>query len=240
MEANFQKFFDKIKVEMQNQTKEITESLMSKMEERLQPLVEENCKLKKRVEELEKKIDMDVREKRMNNLMVFGLEEKENSNLELVEAVTEEIKTLGIDCDVRDISKAYRVGKKHKTGKARPVKITISTNWKRYEILKNKKKSENTYFTEDFPKHVLEIRRSLQDKLKEERNKGHYAFIRYDTLVVNENKNKEKRKRSPTRSPQEITDGNITLKPAQKISRANVFDRMRSRPTASGSNDTKK
>lgn len=64
MDANFEKLFEKIKLEMQLQTKEITENLMTKMDEKMQPLIEENCKLKQKVEVLEKKVETLEREKK--------------------------------------------------------------------------------------------------------------------------------------------------------------------------------
>lgn len=239
---NFEKLFAKIKIEMQLQTIEISDNLMAKMDEKLQPLVEENCKLKQKVELLEKKVEILEREKKKNNLMIFGLEEKEKSNSGLIEAVVHEIKNLGVKLEIQEINKVQRVGQKHENGKARPITITLTTFWKRIEILKNKKKSKTIYITEDFPKHILEIRRSLQDRLKEERNKGNYAYINYDKLVVREDKPNEKRKRSPSRSPQQGTSfSKFNPKPASKVSRANAFDLMRPRSNSlSISSATKK
>ncbi|KOB76037.1 Endonuclease-reverse transcriptase [Operophtera brumata] len=230
MDANFEKLFVKIRIEMQLQTKEITENLMIKMDEKLQPLVEENCKLKQKVELLEKKVEILEREKKKNNLMIFGLEETERSNFALVEAVVQEINNLGVKLEIQEINKVQRVGQKQENGRARPITLTLTNSWKRIEILKNKKNSNKIYITEDFPKPILEIRRSLQQKLVAERNKGNYAYISYDKLVVKENKQNEKSKRSPTRSPQEgAAVSKINSKPVHKVSRANAFDLMRPR-----------
>ncbi|KAG7307559.1 hypothetical protein JYU34_007775 [Plutella xylostella] len=52
--------------------------------------------------------------------------------------------------------------------------------------MKNKYKLENTgcYLKEDYPKKVLEIRKSLQEELKKEIEKGNRAYIKYDKLVI--------------------------------------------------------
>lgn len=81
MESQFQLLFENMKIEMQNQTAElkdsITKSIMDKMEEKLIPLVEENKKLKMKMEKLEKEIEFLKRGEKKNNIIVFGLEEKE-------------------------------------------------------------------------------------------------------------------------------------------------------------------
>ncbi|KOB64508.1 Endonuclease-reverse transcriptase [Operophtera brumata] len=194
---------------MQLQTKEITENLMTKMDEKLQPLVEENCKLKHKVELLEKKEEILEREKKKNNLMIFGLEETERSSFALVEAVVQEINNLGVKLEIQEINKVQRVGQKQENGRARPITLTLTNSWKRIEILKNKKNSYKIYITEDFPKPILEIRRSLQQKLVAERKKGNYAYISYDK--------------------QGAAVSKINSKPVHKVSRANAFDLMRPR-----------
>ncbi|XP_045450800.1 uncharacterized protein LOC123659644 [Melitaea cinxia] len=68
---------------------------------------------------------------------------------------------------------------------------------------KQKRNLKEVYVTEDFPKEILERRRELQPKLKEERAKGNFAYIKYDQLIVKEgNINKEKRKREQSTSPE--------------------------------------
>ncbi|KAH9639574.1 hypothetical protein HF086_005573 [Spodoptera exigua] len=88
MEGQFQILFDKMKIEMQSQTTElkqsITKSIMDKIDEKLIPLVEENKNLKNKVEKLEKEVEVMKRAEKKNNIVVFGLEEKEISTLELL------------------------------------------------------------------------------------------------------------------------------------------------------------
>ncbi|CAH2094926.1 unnamed protein product [Euphydryas editha] len=67
MDGQFQLLFDKMKIEMQNQTIELTNTILDKMEEKLKPILEENKILKLKVEKLEKKVERLERDKRSNN-----------------------------------------------------------------------------------------------------------------------------------------------------------------------------
>ncbi|CAH2101539.1 unnamed protein product [Euphydryas editha] len=68
MEEQFQILFNKMKSEMQKQTAELKESItntiMMKMDEKLQPIMEENKDLKIKIENLEKEIEYLKSEKR--------------------------------------------------------------------------------------------------------------------------------------------------------------------------------
>ncbi|XP_013180641.1 PREDICTED: uncharacterized protein LOC106127160 [Papilio xuthus] len=238
MEGQFQILFDKMKVEMQNQTAELKESItknvMKHMEEKLTPIIEENKTLRLRVEKLEKEIEYLNRDKRNNNIIVYGVEENERSDLELLEEVKNTFKNdTNIDIDPRDINKIHRIGKKLREGnKPRPILCSFTSNWKKNEIIKNKKKLKNIYVNEDYPKEVLEKRKALQVELIEERNKGKIAYIKYDKLIVKDhNTNKEKRKRETSVSPStHVSHPNKQQALSSiKTNRTNAFDMMRAR-----------
>lgn len=91
------------------------------------------------------------------------------------------------------------------------------------------------YVTEDFSKEILEKRRELQAKVKEERAKGNFAYIKYDKIIIREgNLNTEKRKRDQSSSPE---NQNYAKKPVSNTSsikenRKNAFDMMRPRSSS--------
>ncbi|KAL4712349.1 hypothetical protein ACJJTC_001510 [Scirpophaga incertulas] len=81
-----------------------------------------------------------------------------------------------------------RLGKKV-DGQIRPVLISLTLNWRKLEILKNKKSfPENIYVTEDFPKDVLTKRKDLKKIAEEEKAKGNVAYIHYDKIIIKEAK----------------------------------------------------
>ncbi|VVC98067.1 unnamed protein product [Leptidea sinapis] len=82
-----------------------------------------------------------------------------------------------------EIRAAYKILNK------RPILFTLTTTWKKTQILKSKKYLANIINkSEDYPKEILAKRKELQVKLQEERKKGRNAYIKYDKLVVQENK----------------------------------------------------
>ncbi|CAH2109102.1 unnamed protein product [Euphydryas editha] len=77
----------------------------------------------------------------------------------------------------------------------------------------------------------MEIRKSLQPKLIEERKKGNFAYIKYDKLIIKENsRTNDKRKREKPTSPQaELHPRKQQTLSSSKNNRINAFDMMRSR-----------
>ncbi|KAK9889486.1 hypothetical protein WA026_004766 [Henosepilachna vigintioctopunctata] len=114
-----------MKIEMQNQTAvlkdSITKSIMDSMDEKLTPIVKENKELKIRVDTLEKEIESLKRAGRSNNIVVFGIEEKEKSTIELLRELKENIKEdLNTDIVNNEVNKIHGIGKKdHESNKPR-------------------------------------------------------------------------------------------------------------------------
>lgn len=238
MEDQFQMLFEKMKTEMQNQNAElrdsITKNIMDRMEEKLVPLIEENKNLKIKIEKLEKEIEFMKRGEKNNNIIIFGLEERETSTSELLQEVRDNLKNdLKINIEDYEINKIHRIGTKTKeNNKTRPVLCSFISNWKKSEIIKNKKYLQKIYISEDYPKEVLEKRKMLQVQLVEERKKGNIAYLKYDRLIVKENKDsQEKRKRESSASPSAYNNQpkKQQIVSSIKSNRTNAFDMMRSR-----------
>lgn len=68
MDEQFELFFEKIKTEMKNQSDSITSTIMEKIGEKLEPVIEENKKLRIKVELLEKKIETLERDKKKTTI----------------------------------------------------------------------------------------------------------------------------------------------------------------------------
>ncbi|XP_028163146.1 uncharacterized protein LOC114354784 [Ostrinia furnacalis] len=148
-----------------------------------------------------------------------------------MEVLTKKIKDdLNIIIEYRDINTVYRIGKSDtNNGKERPVHVSFVNNWKKIEIMKKKKEFKNVYVSEDYPKEILDKRRDLLPKLKEEREKGKYAFIDYDKLVIKEGKfDNGKRKRNPSASPNSIEQPR-KQQIKGKTNRLNAFNIMKNR-----------
>lgn len=236
MEGQFEILFEKMKLEMKNQTTELTESItkniMDRLDEKLMPIKEENEKLKEKVGNLEKEIEHLKREKKSNNLIIHGLEEGEISTNELFQNIKEKLRIdLNINLVENEVNKLYRLGKQISQNKPRPVLFSLLSEWKKHEIKKNSKKLNGIYISEDYSKEVLEKRKALQPQLLEERKKGNIAFLKYDKIIIKiPNTNNEKRKRQPSTSPPSLS--NTQPKKQQTLSslknnRTNASDAMR-------------
>lgn len=247
MDSQMKLLLDKMKEEFQIQTKNISENvtktLVAAMDEKIKPLVEQNQLLKKEVHQLKLQVKGLQQETKRNNFLIHGIPEKESSNKDLMDLILTTLnivsKNAGTDnWDKWEISKIYRIGKKVEN-KNRPILITPTLAWRKLEILKNNKMfPENVYATEDFPKEVLNKRKELQVRLKEEISKGKIAYIRYDKLIVKEKAN-EKRKRAPSNSPNGPSNDS-DINSVKKIIKTNPrFFRSNSenQPTTSLQND---
>lgn len=232
MDNQFEIFFEKMKLEMEKQTIALKNTLMTTLESKLKPILEENIQMKSEIEKLQKRVDSFENQKRKSNLIIYGLKEEEKSSLELLSTLKNIVQNeLNIELFDQEITKIHRLGRVQ--GELpRPVLISFGNYWKRLEILKNKKKFKVISISEDFSKETREKRKALKEKLVMERKKGNYAYIRGDTLIVKSNKNTEKRKRDNTVSPPQLKEPSETkTTPQSKFSKVDAFSLMRQAAT---------
>lgn len=131
---------------MQKQTTElqtsITNKIIERMDEKLQPIMAEIKILKTKLENLEKETESLKIAKKQNNLRIFGIKQDENSNFELIQKVKKVFKTdLGINFEEYEINNTYRIGKEKVDERPRPTVVPFVNDWKKDENLKNEEKS---------------------------------------------------------------------------------------------------
>ncbi|KAI5651980.1 hypothetical protein NE865_00317 [Phthorimaea operculella] len=185
MDKNMEILFSRLEQRLQQQTIEITttvtNNVMAAFNEKMKIITEENENLKIRVSELENKLNYLDKEKRRNNIILFGMEEKENSEAELVDVVKEIITDMEIHLDSSEISKVSRIGKRS-DNKLRPVVATITTTWKKNMIIRNKTKlTTGVYIKEDYSKETLEKRKLDLPKTRDDE-----VVQKYEELVRDE------------------------------------------------------
>lgn len=227
-------------------TNAVTKNVMEAMNEKVKGLVEENKNLKIKTSELQQKVDFMEKERRMSNIVIFGVEEKERNQLELINGAKEIISKTGVQIERNEIIKAYRIGKN--TDKIRPIIVSISTIWKKQLIMRNRKNlPQGIYVKEDLPKIVIERRKEQQIQLEEERKKGNIAYFNYDKLIVKTSKenNREKRKRETSYSPQTQEQSNqtstkeiVSRAEHKKRNKTNMIDYLSSRPRSQSLTDS--
>ena len=215
MELLLDKLDEKFKNQTELITHSVTKSVMEALDEKMKTIMEENTKLKNKISELELKLKRSEIDKRKNNLVFFGINENIKFETELVDFIKEIIVSMEVNMDSQEISKVYRIGQKTEN-KNRPVVATITTQWKKHLILKNKHNlPQGINIKEDYPKEILDKRKQLQPQVEEEIKKGNIAYIKYDKLIVKRPKeNREKRKRETSDSPKAPSEKKINNKKA--------------------------
>lgn len=203
--------------------KEILEALNTKVgviEEEVKFLKDENSSLKERITQQEQKIKALEKESKNKELIIHGLEENAHENLnQAIINLFRNVMKLNIKEEALD--KVFRLGQNRDT--SRPIRLILTTSRDRDLVLSNRKslRGSNVYISENFPKEVLEVRKSLFPEMKKLRNEGKIAFIKYDKLVVKD-KLAQKNKRLPSEEDEHNLVNRVTKQPKVGSARRRV------------------
>ncbi|KAG6448447.1 hypothetical protein O3G_MSEX005486 [Manduca sexta] len=208
MLVNMQQDIKQQKQDMLEMKEDIKCTIINSLNEKFKNLELKNELLEKTIEEQNNKINNLERQFRRRNLILFGVEESEKSYDELERIVLNIINSYTkISCDTSNIEAVRRLGRKGE--KVRPIVITFNTLGFKLKIQKNKHCFQNTsyYLKEDYPMEILIKRKELQVQLQKEQDAGNTAFIKYDKLIILNNKrppHKQSSKRNISESPETL------------------------------------
>ena len=124
-----------------------------------------------------------------NNLNFFSITEVAEESFTKTESILRNFmdKELGVE-DVEDISieRAHRVGKRRSDGKPRPIIAKFSFFKDRSYVLSKALTLAGTNFglSPDFPKEIVDIRKSLLPHFRVARKRGCTAKLVYDKLYI--------------------------------------------------------
>ncbi|KOB65576.1 Endonuclease-reverse transcriptase, partial [Operophtera brumata] len=97
------------------------------------------------------------KEKRIRNVVFFGISDEEKSYFELEEVILKIItEKILVECDKTEVQHVRLIGKKG--DKPRPIILGLNL----------RKKGTSLYVKEDYPPKVLRARKNLQEQLKTE------------------------------------------------------------------------
>lgn len=239
MLSSIQEEMRKQKVNMLAMKEDIKNTINNNINEKFKHLETQNQLLEQKLENQNILICNFERHIRKKNLLFFGVEEREKSYHDLEKIILNIINNiLNIKCQFNCIESIRRLGKKSE--KVRPIVVTMLTMGLKIQIQKNKKKLEKTpyYIKEDFPLDVLNKRKALQIEVDKEREQGRRAIIKYDKIIILDNKNtntttktSNTKKRNLPESPEtaEITTYSIQnikqdTKQPTKVNKTNKMD----------------
>lgn len=188
----------------------------------------------------ERRLDIIERTQRQRNIVIFGVEDEEKSYSELSHTILNILNnTMNVNCTMLELQALRRIGRKGT--KTRPTVLTLTTLGRKIEIQKQWRTLTNTKYSiaEDYPPKVLEIRKTLLEKAKIEKENGNKVIIKYDKLIVlpqiqqdiepHETRNK-KRSLSQTPPQMETQRGSTSTTQKQKKNKISSYWTT-SRPT---------
>ncbi|XP_063389093.1 uncharacterized protein LOC134674868 [Cydia fagiglandana] len=185
MLQNIQDDIQKQKQDMKEMEENIKESINKNIDQKFSLIETRTSQLKEKIEKQQIIIDQLDNKLRKKNLVFFGVQEVERNYDALVKLILDIINNkMEIKCQWWEIENVSRIGKK--SDKVRPVIVTITTIGRKLELIRCKKKLEDTgiYIKEDYSPAVLQKRRELQEELKRERQAGKNVALRHNKIIT--------------------------------------------------------
>ena len=129
-------------------------------------------------------IDQEARGRR-NNLILFGIQEKEGGEEDCVSRVADLLKEVGGLTNVT-IQRCHRLGrKKEGQTRARPIIFNVMDFNDKVRILRIKKHMpRGVGVAEDFPWEIRKAREILIPELKREKDKGEMVYLAYPAKLI--------------------------------------------------------
>ncbi|CAG9823951.1 unnamed protein product [Phaedon cochleariae] len=173
------------------QNKEIRDDIKSIKEElltsnnRVRELEEKVLDLEGENEKLKKCVENGNRKTKENNLIIYGVEEREDSD-SLDELINLMKDTLDVNLQEFEVGNIYRIGKKD-TQKTRPIVLELVRYLKKQEILSkcNKLKGTGISVSHDLTRQEREEKLILLKYYKEAKEKNYQTKLYRNKLVVN-------------------------------------------------------
>lgn len=188
--------------DLQEETNSLQESLTNAHQE-IEDLKEHNKVQDKAIEELKKGVKDLTRDansekervikleshSRRNNLNFFNIREEKEDSFAKTEAILRKFLTKELkaeDAEEISIERAHRIGKPRVDGKPRPIIAKFSFFKDKDYVLSLGSNLAGTKFgvAPDFPKEVVDIRKSLVPHLKAAKKSGRQAKLVYDKLYI--------------------------------------------------------
>lgn len=184
--ANMNKGFENLHVEMKEFKEEVKQTIADSVKLTNEKVEILEAKLQEKDEEIKSlQKDLDLY-KRKNNLVVFGVQDNEQT-IEELEAIISNLfkKVAGIEVNENDYSDIFRLGKIRE--KCRPILVSFVSNKKMRAILQKKNlfRAEKVTVSADLPKEVVEERKRLQPMVTALNKAGIKAYLRLDAVFVN-------------------------------------------------------
>ena len=136
--------------------------------------------------EFQQKIDYIDDKQRKNNIIISGVTENQNENIEQCRKKVLDVLKEKLQIQSPQIDSVHRIGKPSAERKNRDILMKFSNIEQKEAVLRNKKnlKGLTLFINEDYCKNTVEIRKKLFPKVREARQKGMQAYVNYRDLII--------------------------------------------------------
>ena len=121
--------------------------------------------MKERIDLLEKQSDDSEQYSRRNCLLVHGVEEQEQENIDniVLNVIKEHV---DIELSVKDLDRSHRIGKSNSKSKRRPIMVKFISCSDRREIFNSKKRLKGTgvFITESLTAEIMRQLKNARDQ----------------------------------------------------------------------------
>lgn len=156
-----------------------------KVNNRITNLEKENTELKKQLLKLEDRVDQIENQSRRNNIIIYGVQEKQSENWEETENIVKDIFNKYFKLKIQnEIERAHRLGN-NRNGK-RPIIVKFNNFKTKDYVIKNSRELQGSKIAiaEDFSQRVRNERTILKPYLLSARQQGKKARLSFNKLVI--------------------------------------------------------
>ena len=165
----------------------ITEQL-KEIREEIQNNKDTNSKIIKCIENQEIRLDNLEKDVKRRNVIIYGVSDDKHERYEArEEKVIEILRGIGSSVTIENVDSTNRLGI-FKDNNNRPILVRFITERAKKMVLSKAKnlKGKDIWINEDYTTKIQHERKLLVPKLKEMREKGYKAYIKYNQLIVDD------------------------------------------------------
>lgn len=139
----------------------------------------EKGKINEKIEKQDNRINKLESGARKKNVIVYGMQEENNEHINDLKEKINWLLNNKMELDIKreEIDDFFRLGKKTEEKKNRPIIIKMISNWRKTEIMMNKKKLRGTriFIENDMSEEEMSEKKNMIAEMRELKSKGHEA-----------------------------------------------------------------
>ncbi|XP_026681000.1 uncharacterized protein LOC113468366 isoform X2 [Diaphorina citri] len=164
------------------------------IEERFSTEQAEKIKINEKLDKQDSRINKLEKEARKRNVIIYGMNEGPHESFMDLKSKINWIFNVKMELNIRgeEIDEFFRLGKKNEEKRNKPIIVKMISSWRKSEIMMSKRKLIGTkiFIENDLSEEEILEKRNMIAEMKNLKAKGHEAYIKGKSLVVNTDKHK--------------------------------------------------